>query len=389
MSAERASASTRPVRVAIAVGATLVVLTLSLVYPWIQRGWVWFDASWQYPWFLLLLLIVPVIWWWGTFGQDRRKPRLRVGTITPLLKGPRGARARLRDIPGVLRTVSLSLLILAMARPVAVLRSETGDEKGIDIVLVLDLSGSMVAVLDGDPRLLPGYQPDPRRKRITRLETAKLVIRDFIGRRKTDRIGVVVFGKSAYVLSPPTLDYSLLHQLVSKMTLGVIDPNGTAIGDAVGAAVARQRRSDARSKVIILLTDGDSTAGAISPDYATHLATTVGCKIYTVQIGNGDEVDVEEGSDLYGNPVYRRERFPVNPVLLQKMAKDTGGQAFIATDGKALAESMHAILDSLEKTSFDASISTFEELFHLLLLPGVFLLGIDVLLRAFFLRRFP
>jgi Ca-activated chloride channel homolog len=389
VSRERAATSGTLVRVAIAIGATLVALGLALIYPWVRRGTGWLDASFQYPWFLVLLLVVPVVWWWGTFGQDRRKPRLRIGTIAPLLRGPRGGRSYLRDVPGVLRAGALIFLILAMARPISVLRDQSGDEKGIDIVVVLDLSGSMRAVLDGDPRELPGHQPLAPGKRLTRLDTAKIVIKDFISRRKTDRIGVVVFGKSAYVLSPPTLDYYLLNQMVSKMTLGVVDGSLTAIGDAVGTAAARLRRSDARSKAIILLTDGDSNAGSIAPEYATHLATTVGCKVYTVQIGTGDEVDVEDGVDLFGQPVYTRHRFPVNPELLKKMAKETGGQAFIATDGRALAESMHAILDSLEKTSFEASIASFEDLFHLLLIPGVFLLGVDALLRAWILRRFP
>jgi Ca-activated chloride channel homolog len=376
-------------RASLALLFTLVAFGIALIYPWARRGWSWFDAKFQYPWFLVLLVVVPVVFWWSTFGQDRRKPRLRIGTIGPLLAGPRGVRAYLRDLPGVLRAVALTFLIVAMARPVSVQKDESGDEKGIDIVLVMDLSGSMRAVLDGDPRELPGYQPEPRTKRLTRLDTAKIVIKDFIGRRKTDRIGVIVFGKSAFVLSPPTLDYYLLNQMVSKMTLGVIDGSLTAIGDGVGTAVARLRRSDARSKAIILLTDGDSNAGTIAPEYAAHLATTVGCKVYTIQIGTGDEVDVEDGVDLFGQPVYSRHRFPVNPELLQKMAKTTGGEAFIATDGKALAQSMHNILDSLEKTRFEASISSFEDLFHLLLIPGVFLVGLDALLRAWLLRRFP
>jgi Ca-activated chloride channel family protein len=389
MSPSRTATSGTLARVAIAMGATLVALGLALIYPCVRRGTGWLDASFQYPWFLLLLVVVPVAWWWGTFGQDRRKPRLRIGTIAPLLRGPRGARSYLRDLPGVLRAAALTFLILAMGRPVSVLRDERGDDKGIDIVIALDLSGSMRAVLDGDPRELPGYQPLGPGKRLTRLDTAKIVIKDFISRRKTDRIGVIVFGKSAYVLSPPTLDYYLLNQMVSKMTLGVVDGSLTAIGDGVGTAVARLRRSDARSKVVILLTDGDSNAGTIAPDYASHLATTVGCKVYTVQIGSGDEVDVEDGVDLFGQPVYSRHRFPVNPELLKKMANDTGGKAFIATDGRALAQSMHAILDNLEKTSFEASIASFEDLFHLLLIPGVFLLGLDALLRAWLLRRFP
>lgn len=378
----------RGARVALAIGATFVVTTLAFAYPWVARGDAWLDATWQQPWLLLGLILVPPLWYWGTFAQDRRKPRLRIGTVAPLARGPRGLRTYLRDVPGILRAVAVGMLVLAIARPVSVLRDERSDEKGIDIVLVMDLSGSMRAVLDTTPGALPG-NPHLPRKRPTRLDVSKIVVEDFIGRRKSDRIGVVVFGKSAYVLSPPTLDYHLLTELVSKMTLSVIDGSATAIGDAIGTAVARLRRSDAQSKAIILLTDGDSNAGSIAPEYATHLAQTVGCKVYTIQIGNADEVDVEDGVDLLGQPTYVRHRFPVNPALLQKMAKQTGGESYVATDGRALAESMHKVLNSLEKTRFEASISSFEDLFPFLLVPGVALVGLDALLRAWLLRRFP
>lgn len=376
-------------RVSIAIVVTLAAIALAALYPWLARGEAWIGVTWHYPWFLVGLIVVPVVWWWGTFGQDRRRPRIRIGSVAPLGAGPRGFRTHLRDVPGVLRAVAITFLVTAMARPVSVLRDQSADEKGIDIVVALDLSGSMHAVLDTDPKDLPGNPQIPKGKRLTRLDTAKIVLKDFIGRRKTDRMGIVVFGKAAYVLSPPTLDYHLLTQMVSKMGLDVIDGSATAIGDAVGTAVARLRRSDARSKVILLLTDGESNAGKISPEYATHLATTMGCKVYTIQIGSDDEVDVEDGTDFFGQPHYTRRRFPVNPVLLQQMAKATGGQAFIATDGKALADSMHSVLDQLEKTRFEASIAAFEDLFAFLLIPGVLLVGLDALLRAWLLRRFP
>jgi Ca-activated chloride channel family protein len=378
-------------RIALAVGATFAALALGLVYPLLARGEAWLAVTWQHLWVLVGLAVVPVVWWWGTFGQDRRTPRVRIGSAAPLLAGPRGLRAHLRDLPGVLRASALVFFIAALAWPVSVLRDQNRDEKGIDIMIVMDLSGSMRAVLDSDIKD-PGRQKpqqQPRAKRLTRIDTAKLVVKDFIDRRKTDRIGVIVFGKSAYVLSPPTLDYDLLTKLVSKISLGVIDGNATAIGDAIGAAAARLRRSDAKSKVIILLTDGDSNAGLVSPDYATHLATTVGAKIYTIQIGNEDEVDVEDGTDLFGQPIYTRRRYPVNPALLQNMARDTGGVAFIATDGKALADSMHAVLDHLERTRFESSVAQYEDLFAFLLVPGVGLIALDALLRAFLLRRFP
>jgi Ca-activated chloride channel family protein len=377
---------TRGARAALLVLFTLIVGACAVAYPLLDRQWEWLGVTWQYPKLLLLLLLVPVVFWRGTYGEDERTPRLRVGTVAPLTSGPKGLRARLRDLPGVVRAFAIGLLALAMARPVSTSHPDTESESGIDIVLVLDLSGSMRAVFDapeGAPRL------QAMGKRATRLDTAKEVIRDFISRRKTDRIGVVVFGKSAYVLSPPTLDYHLLDLLVDRMSLEVIDGSATAIGDAVGVATARLRRSDARSKAVVLLTDGDSNAGSIAPEYAGHLATVVGAKIYTIQIGNGDEVEVQDGLDLFGQPHYTRAHFPVNPELLKKLAADTGGEAYVATDAKALTASMHDVLNRLEKTRFESANASFEDLFPLLLLPGVFLVALDALLRAWVMRRFP
>lgn len=374
-----------PARIALLLLFTVAVGALAFAYPLFDRQWEWLGVNWQNRWLLLLLLAVPLVFWRGTLGEDERTPRLRLGTVAPLIVGPRGFRAWLRDLPGVVRAFAIVLLSLAMARPVSTTRPDTESESGIDIVLVLDLSGSMRAVFDAPT---PGLRVGAG-KRPTRLDTAKEVIRDFISRRKTDRIGVVVFGKSAYVLSPPTLDYHLLDLLVDKMSLEVIDGAATAIGDAVGVASARLRRSDARSKAIVLLTDGDSNAGSIAPEYAGHLATVVGAKIYTIQIGNGDEVDVQDGLDLFGQPHYTRARFPVNPELLKKLAADTAGESYVATDAKALTASMHDVLNKLEKTKFESSTASFEDLFPLLLLPGVALVALDALLRAWVMRRFP
>jgi Ca-activated chloride channel family protein len=273
-----------------------------------------------------------------------------------------------------------------MARPVSLLRPSETSESGIDIVLVLDLSGSMKAVMDGQPA---GAARPTKGKRPTRLDVAKDVIRDFISRRKTDRIGAVVFGRSAYVLAPPTLDYQLLDTLVSRIELDMIDSTGTAIGDALGVGAARLRRSNARSKAVVLLTDGDSNAGSVAPEYGAHLAQSVGAKVYTIQIGSGDDVDVQDGVDIFGQPKFVRAHFPVNPELLRKIAQSTGGDAYVATDADALRKSMHDVLDKLEKTRFEAQLASFEDLFPLLLLPGTLLLALDALLRSWLLRRFP
>jgi Ca-activated chloride channel family protein len=244
----------------------------------------------------------------------------------------------------------------------------------------------MRAIMDGPTT---GTTPKAGGPRATRLDIAKEVIVDFISRRKTDRIGVVVFGKAAYVLAPPTLDYSLLTHLVRQMDLDIIDGAGTAIGDALGTGVARLRRSEAKSKAVILLTDGDSNAGSISPEYATHLAQGQGIRTYTVQIGNGDEVDVQDGVDIFGQPRFVRAHFPVNPELLKKIAAETGGESFFANDRAALEESMHAILDRLEKTRILSQSATMEDLFPLLLLPAVLLLVLEAAVRVVVLRRFP
>jgi Ca-activated chloride channel homolog len=379
---------------------TLTFAVLGLLYPVLARGEAWLTALWTVPilsWLprearfptlaILIVVVCSLVLWRMTLAADARTPRLRMATVMPLVTGPRGFRTKLRDMPAMVRAAALALAVLAIARPQNVLRGENTDEKGIDIVLVLDLSGSMRALMDADST--PTRQQTGGVTRLTRLDTAKEVILDFVARRRNDRIGVVVFGRAAYILSPPTLDKSLLSTLVGKMELGLIDGNGTAIGDAVGTAVARLRRSSARSKAIILLTDGDSNAGSIAPDYAAHLAQTQAVRVYTVQIGNGDDVDVQDGTDIFGQPKFTREHFPVNPDLLRRMASTTGGDSFVANDKKGLEQSMHQILDKLEKTRFEAHAATMEDLFPFLLLPAVMLLALEALLRVFIVRRFP
>jgi Ca-activated chloride channel family protein len=378
-------------RGALLVVFTLLALGLSFAYPLLLRGSEVFYASFQNRWLLPLLVLVPLLFYRGTLGEDRRLPRARLGTLSALRVGPSGLRVWLRDLPGVLRSVALILGILALARPVNTLRPDIQDEEGIDIILVLDLSGSMRAAMDNLPPDLEGFVPKrPPGIRPTRLDAARAVIRDFIAQRKTDRIGVVVFGADAYVLSPPTLDYHLLDGLVGRMDLNLIDGNGTAIGDALGVAAARLRRSSARSKAVVLLTDGDNKGGKLAPEYAAHLINTVGGRLFTVQIGQGEMAQVLDRSlDLFGQPRYVNVPFPVNPKLLKDLAEKTGGSMYVATDATALRAGFHDVLNKLEKTKFESSTATYEELYRFLLVPAVLLLALDALLRALLLRRFP
>ncbi|MEO8876923.1 MAG: VWA domain-containing protein [Polyangiaceae bacterium] len=265
----------------------ITFIAIGGLYPALARGEAWRSARWESWWWMLGVIVVPFVVWRMTLGSDSRVPRLGLSTIAPIANGPRGWRTSFRDVPGMIRGAALVLGLLALARPQDVLRGEQSDEVGIDIMIVLDLSGSMRAIMDQPADISPP-KPSAARQRLTRLETAKEVILDFISRRKTDRIGVIVFGRNPYVLSPLTLDYDLLATLVQKMELDLIDGNGTAIGDAVGTAVAHLRRSTARSKTIILLTDGDSNAGNVDAQYAAHLAQVQGVKVFTVQLVNGD-----------------------------------------------------------------------------------------------------
>jgi Ca-activated chloride channel family protein len=377
-------------RLGIALLAALLAFGAGIAYPVGAKGTAWFGATWEHPWALLGLVLVPFVFLRVTFGEDARRPRVRLGTVNALSRGPKGVRVRLADVPGVLRAVALVFLVVAAARPVSTITPDSAEEEGIDVVLVLDLSGSMEAVLANLPPDIADLAPPKQRGLLpTRLDGAKAVIRDFISRRKTDRIGVVVFGKAAYVLAPPTLDYHLLDTLVSKMELNLIDGSATAIGDALGVAVARLRKSHAASKAIVLLTDGDNNAGRISPEYATHLASVVGAKVYTVQIGSGEMSQALDGFDLFGQPHYVTKSYPTNPELLKKISQQTGGRTYIATDARALQASLHDVLNQLEKTTFESTVASFEDLYRFLLLPGVLLVALEAFLRSFVLRRFP
>ena len=187
--------------------------------------------------------------------------------------------ARLRDLPTVLRLAAVVLVGVALARPQSSRASDDLELEGIDIVIALDLSGSMQ-----ETDLVPN-----------RLEAAKMVIQDFVRRRPSDRIGLVVFGREAYTHIPLTLDHGTFLRMLGELRLGIIDGNGTAIGNGIGVALNRLRKSDARSKVIIVLTDGENNAGNISPEQAARYAETLKVKIYTILAGDSERQAAGDG----------------------------------------------------------------------------------------------
>lgn len=372
-----------------ALGWTLIAIAAGSVWPLLSEGSLWLRARWEHPWLLALTALLLPLWWWVFLAAADHNPRLQVGWLRALHAAPENWRIRLLPLPPALRWVSLVLVILALARPQSLDRGESSDANGIDIGVALDLSGSMRAILDTDPSGLPGGDRLKQGDLITRLDAAKLVLQDFIARRHTDRIGIVVFGKSAYVLSPATRDYKLLTSLVARTELGVVDGTGTAIGDALATSVARLRRGEAASKVVVLITDGDNTDGSVAPETAAELAKGQGIVVHTIQIGAKNEALVQAGTDFRGRPVLREETLPVNPELLKKIADTTGGQAFIASDAASLSRSMHTILDGLERTTLESGIASYHELFPSLVLSAALLLLLEIMLRAFLLRRSP
>jgi Ca-activated chloride channel family protein len=302
-----------------------------------------------------------------------RSPRLRVSRGRDLQSLAVGPRIWLGALLTGMRVVAVALIAMALMGPQSIHARNATEIEGIDIVLTLDVSMSMQAA-DVKP---------------TRFVATQNVVDDFIRRRPNDRIGSVIFGRDAYTLLPLTTDHEALRTMVSELSLGMIDGNGTAIGNAIGVALNRLRKSTAKSKVVILATDGQSNSGNVSPIQAADFAHALGVKVYTILMGRSDDAQVQTGRDLFGRPVFDRGNFPINPELLKKVAAQTGGEAFVASDREALERSFHSILDKLERSDIADAGRIYGELFPAFVAPALALLVLELLLGAFVLRRWP
>lgn len=339
----------------------------------------------QDPAFLALLLLLPILAWWaGRMGPDAA---VRFSSTALARAVSRDRRSRPGKFLFGLRLLALAALIVALARPQMGRMNESSEAEGIDIVVTLDLSGSMRA-------LDLSTQDDI----VTRLDAAKRVVDDFIEKREYDRIGLVAFAADAYVVSPLTLNHDWLKRNLQRLELGEIDGSGTAIGTALGASVNRLRDHQARSRIVILLTDGENNAGTLSPIGAAEAAKTYGVKVYTIATGKKGRVPVPQ-TDRQGRVVRYSEGQPVyrgrsdisnfNEVELREIADMTGGKFFSATEGGDL-ERIYDAIDQLETTEIELrAYASFNELFIWPALAGLALLGLEQILRNTRFHRLP
>ena len=312
----------------------------------------------------LLPIAVALVLWAGLVRGPGRRGVFAYSRAGELGAQRRGLVSRLADLPLALRLASVVLVGVALARPQTTRVADDLEIEGIDIVIALDLSGSM-AETDLEP---------------TRLDAAKMVIDDFVRRRPNDRIGLVVFGREAYTHVPLTLDHGTFLRMLAELRLGIVDGRGTAIGNGIGVALNRLRHSDARSKVIIVLTDGENNAGNISPEQAARFAQTLKVKIYTILAGDNDP-------DAPG--AVPGQRHPVNPKLLEQIASMTGGTPYLATDTRALHERFQRILEDLQKSRIKDRGTLYAELYRRFLLVAFALFALEMFLRQTRFQRIP
>ncbi len=325
----------------------------------------------EYP-VLLWLLVLPVLL--AALYVYRlirgKEPHLRVSALRPWVAGGSSILGWVRHLPYVLRLAALVLIIVAIARPRSRSEVEKIDTEGIDIVLAMDVSTSMLA---------RDFKPD-------RISAAKDIAIEFISQRPSDRMGIVVFAGESFTQCPLTTDRATLINLMKEVQTDIIE-DGTAIGNGLATAVARLKDSDAKSKVIILLTDGVNNSGEITPAMASEIAKTYGIRVYTIGVGaNGEApypVQTPWGIELRNLPV------EIDEDLLKEVSRQTGASYFRATDNTKLAE-IYAEINKMEKTRTSVeSFPVYKELFHRYAVAALILLLLELLLRAVFLRRLP
>jgi len=326
---------------------------------------------------LIIIGLIPIIVSIFLWIRIREKKAFFRFPSQQLLDGlPNTWKVRFLFIPNLLRVLVIILFILSLAGPRIVLNETLFKAEGIDIALALDISSSMLA---------EDFKVDG--KRVNRLTIVKEVVKDFIEKRDHDRIGLVAFAALAYTVVPLTTDYSWLEQNLERVEIGLIK-DGTAVGSAIVSSVMRLKTSDAKSKIIILLTDGVNNAGDIDPIDAARAAEAFGIKIYTIGAGSKGRVPFP-ARDLFGRKAYQKVRIDIDEKSLKEIADVTGGKYYRATDTQSLIN-VYKEIDALEKTKIEEiGFSEYEELFDLVLLLALALLVLEIILSRTLLLRLP
>ena len=323
----------------------------------------------MYPNILWLTAIVPLIVLYYIFIA-RRKASLTVSTIGGK-RAPRSLRFWLRPLPIILRVAAVLLFIVALARPVNITEEHETTTDGIDIVMAMDISGSMLA---------RDFTPD-------RLTSAKHLAAEFVANRRGDRIAVVAFAGEAFTQAPLSSDQATVETMLSRLRSGVVE-DGTAIGNGLATAINRLRESGAKSKVIILLTDGVNNRGQISPLMAAEIARDMGIKVYTIGVGTRGRAPYP-AVDIFGNQTTVMADVEIDEELLREISSMTGGKYYRAVNDEALRE-IYAEINELETSKVQVTnYQTYEELFLMWVLLGLLFLGLEFIFDKVVLNRLP
>ena len=319
------------------------------------------------PQILILILAIPALLYVYISRRRHRSGAIRYSDVESLKQADVRRTGRNRHVLFVLRVFALAALVVAFARPQTGVTSETVSAEGIDIILAIDVSSSMLAE-DLEPN---------------RLEAAKAVAVEFVEGRRDDRIGLVIFAAEAFTQVPLTLDYSVVTDLLGQMEVGMIE-DGTAVGMGLATAVKRLQASDAESQVVVLLTDGRNNTGEIGPVTAGQMAQALGVRVYTIGAGSQGMARIPIGGRGYANV-----EVDIDEASLQEVAETTGGRYFRATDRQGLSE-IYEEIDALETTEIEVeNFTSYGELFHYPLAAGLLLLLLEVGLGQTVLRTLP
>lgn len=315
----------------------------------------------------LLLLLIPLIVWY-ILKLRKVQATFKVSSAQPFKKMPASVRVYLRHVPFALRVIALGLIVIVLARPQSVNSSDITNSEGIDIVMALDVSGTMMA---------QDFTPN-------RLEAAKKVAAEFVNDRPNDKIGLVVFAGESFTQCPLTVDHRILLNLLSEVKYGMIE-DGTAIGLGLANSVNRLKDSKSKSRVVILLTDGSNNAGQIAPMTAAELAASYGIRVYTVGVGS-------RGSSTMVDPrtgMSHRIDVDIDERVLTEIAATTGGEYYRATDNTSL-KAIYDKIDEMEK--YHISVNTVtkrKELYLPFAILALCLVGLELILRRTWLRSIP